>query len=92
MPKASVYQLGKTPEEVIKAFKMTGYKLTPEESGKLTTQYTDEPYSYDIDGEVMTELSGVALYEIPFTLNTKAEYLQHVTQLQYELEREEALL
>lgn len=92
MPKASIYQLGKTPEEVVSEFKMTGYHLTPEESGKLTTQYTDEAYSAEIDGEVMTELSGVALYTIPFTLNITSEYLQHVTQLQYEMKREEALL
>lgn len=88
MPKASVYQLGKTPEEVIDAFKMTGYHLTPEESGKLTTQYTDEPYTAIIDGVPMSELSGVALYKIPFTLNVTSEYQQHVAQLQYEIERE----
>lgn len=88
MPKASVYQIGKTPEEVLQRFNMCGYHLTADQSGKLTTQYTNEEYSAVIDGETMTELSGVALYKIPFTLNITSEYTAHVTELQEEYKRE----
>ena len=88
MPKAAVKQLGSTPEEVLKKFNKTGFRLNPEQSGKLTTAYTDEEYSAEIDGEVMTEMSGVALYEIPFTINIAAEYQHHLERIQYEHERE----
>lgn len=92
MPKASVNQLGRTPEEVIAHFNKTGFRLTPQESNKLTTSYTDKPYSAEIDGELMTELSGVALYEIPFKLNIKEDYISHIEALQKRLELEEKYL
>lgn len=92
MPKASVYQLGKTPEEVIAKFNKTGFKLTPQQSNKLTTSYTDTPYSADIDGEIMTELSGVALYEIPFKLTIKDDYKSHIEALQKRLYLEDKYL
>lgn len=92
MPKASINQIGGTPEEIMQKFNVTGYELTPEQSGKLTTSYTDEPYSYNIDGEIMTELSGVALYEIPFTLSLSKEYAAYLNELQTINEREEKYL
>lgn len=92
MPKASINQIGSTPEEIMKHFNTTGYQLTPAESGKLTTSYTDEPYSYNIDGEIMTELSGVALYEIPFTLSLSKEYAAYLNELQKINEREDKYL
>ena len=92
MPKASVNQLGRTPEEVIAQFNKTGFRLTPQQSNKLTTSYTDKPYSAVIDGELMTELSGVALYEIPFKLNIKDDYLSHIEALQKRLELEDKYL
>ena len=92
MPKASINQIGSTPEEIMQKFNVTGYELTPEQSGKLTTSYTDEPYSYNIDGEIMTELSGVALYEIPFTLSLSNEYAAYLNELQKINEREEKYL
>lgn len=82
MPKSSVKQLGDSPDEILKNFNKLGFRLTPEQSGKLTTDYTDEEYSAVIDGEVMTELSGVALYEIPFSINVKTEYVAYMEQLQ----------
>lgn len=82
MPKSSVKNLGSTPEEVLKNFNKLGFRLTPEQSGKLTTDYTDTEYSAEIDGEIMTELSGVALYEIPFSINVKTEYVAYMEQLQ----------
>ena len=89
MPKASVHQLGRTPDEVIAKFTKTGFRLTPQQSNKLTTSYTDKPYSAVIDGEVMTELSGVALYEIPFKLTIKEDYKSHIEALQKRLYLEE---
>lgn len=85
MPKASINQIGQSPEEVIAHFNKTGFRLTPAQSGKLTTSYTDEPYSAVIDGEVMSELSGVALYEIPFSLSIQDDYLAHIQALQQRL-------
>lgn len=87
MPKASVDQLGKSTEEIFAAFNVYGYHLTPEQSDKLTAAYTDDEYSAVIDGELMTELSGVALYEIPFTLNIKDEYRNHIKRLQQQHDR-----
>lgn len=92
MPKASINQVGKTPEDVLLKFNSTGFRLTPEESGKLTTQYTDQEYSAVVDGEVMTELSGVALYKIPFTVTITSEYKAHVYELQQRFNREDAYL
>ena len=92
MPKASVDQLGKTTQEIFDAFNVYGYHLTPEQSDKLTAAYTDEEYSANIDGEIMTELSGVALYDIPFTLNIKDEYRAHIKRLQQQRERLEEVL
>lgn len=92
MPKAAIKQVGETPEEVLKRFTRVGFRLTPEESGKLTTSYTDEEYSAYINGELMTELSGVALYQIPFKITLKEDYIQHITQLQERFNREDKFL
>lgn len=87
MPKASVDQIGKTKEEIFDGFNLFGYHLQPEDSNKLTTSYTDNDYSYMIDGELMEERSGVALYEIPFTLTIKEEYREHIRRLREEKKR-----
>ena len=92
MPKASINQIGTTPEEILKQFNRTGFRLTPEESGKLTTSYTDEEYFANIDGEIMTELSGVALYKIPFKITLTEEYLSHIDSLQERFNREDKFL
>lgn len=92
MPKASINQIGTTPDEILKQFNRTGFRLTPEESGKLTTSYTDEEYSANIDGEIMTELSGVALYKIPFKITLTEEYLSHIDSLQERFNREDKFL
>lgn len=92
MPKAAIVEVGDTPEEILSKFNLVGFHLKPEASGKLTTSYTDEPYSYEVDGEIMTELSGVALYEIPFTLGVAAEYSAYVQRLQNYDEREEKFI
>ena len=92
MPKQSINALGKTPEEILDSFSRVGYHLTPSESGKLTTDYSEYPYSAEIDGEIMSELSGVAIYEIPFSLTLKQEYSDYLDELQQRFKREEGLL
>lgn len=92
MPKASINQLGKTAEEILHNFDKMGFHLTPEESGKLTAAYTDEEYSYPIDGVTMTELSGVALYEIPFTMTVKEDYRNHIREIQEIMHKEDTSL
>lgn len=92
MPKAAVKQLGTTPDEVMKKFTKVGFRLDPAQSGKLTTAYTDEEYSAEIDGEVMTELSGVALYEIPFKITVATEYSAYMEMLQIKNSLEEKCL
>lgn len=92
MPKASIKQIGQTPNEILRKFSRFGFRLTPEQSGKLTTEYTDEPYSADINGETMTELSGVALYEIPFSISLASDYVAHIDELQSRFNREDTYI
>lgn len=92
MPKASINQIGHTPEEILKSFDKMGFHLTPEQSGKLTAAYTDEEYSYIVDGVEMKELSGVALYEIPFTMTIKEDYRNHILEIQKLLHKEDTSL
>ena len=88
MPKAAIKEVGDTPEKILNEFNIEGFRLDPEQSSKLTTSYTDEPYSYKIEGEVMHELSGVALYEIPFTLSLTEEFKNHLMRVQRDDETE----
>lgn len=92
MPKASINQIGRTPEEILESFDKMGFHLTPEQSGKLTAAYTDTEYSYIVDGLTMTELSGVALYEIPFSLTVKEDYRKHIEDIQKLLHKEDTSL
>lgn len=92
MPKASIYQLGDTPEDILRKFSPAGYHLTPEESGKLTASYTDHEYEAEVQGELMHELSGVALYQIPFKLSLSKEYAAYLKHIQLIDDREEGLL
>jgi hypothetical protein len=84
MPKVAINALGQTPEEVFAAFSRYGYELKPEVSGKLTTRYRDEPYSgavyYKGVPEIMHEESGVALYQIPFTMTITQEYRAYMEE------------
>lgn len=88
MPKASIYNLGDDPEKIFDSFDMTGYNLPPAESGKLTTKYRDEPHEALVgigrDREKMYELTSVALYEIPFSLTLKGEFVTYVHEKQKE--------
>lgn len=78
MPKESIKHLGKDVAEIFDNFNAYGYELIPEVSGKLTTVYRDNEYeglvgSYE-HGEIMHEKSGVALYQIPFTMTITQEF------------------
>ena len=51
------------------------------ESHKLTTCYNDNETSCVVDGELMTEKSSVALYEIPFKLSITNEYRNYINYI-----------
>ena len=51
------------------------------QSRKLTTCYNDNDTSCMVDGELMTEKSSVALYEIPFKLNITNEYKNYINYI-----------
>ena len=78
MPKESIKHLGVSVKEIFDNFNAYGFELIPEVSGKLTTVYRDEEYSGLVGsiqhGEEMHEKSGVALYQIPFTLTISDEF------------------
>ena len=48
------------------------------QSRKLTTFYNDNETSCDVNGEIMSEKSSVALYEIPFKLSITNEYKNYI--------------
>lgn len=88
MPKASIYNLGDDPKKIFANFNLTGYNLPPAESGKITTKYRDAPHEALVgigrDREKMSELTSVALYEIPFSLTLKGEFITYVQDKQRE--------
>lgn len=51
------------------------------QSRKLTTCYNDNETSCMVDGEIMTEKSSVALYEIPFKLSITNEYKNYINYI-----------
>ena len=57
------------------------------QSRKLTTCYNDNETSCMIDGELMTEKSSVALYEIPFKLSITNEYKNYINYIMQYYER-----
>ena len=50
-------------------------------SNKLTTCYNDNETSCIVDGELMSEKSSVALYEIPFKLSITNEYKNYINYI-----------
>lgn len=50
-------------------------------SNKLTTCYNDNETSCMVDGELMSEKSSVALYEIPFKLSITNEYKNYINYI-----------
>ena len=57
------------------------------DSHKLTTCYNDNETSCMIDGELMSEKSSVALYEIPFKLSITNEYKNYINYIMKYYER-----
>ena len=57
------------------------------DSHKLTTCYNDNETSCVVDGELMTEKSSVALYEIPFKLSITNEYKNYINYIMKYYER-----
>lgn len=90
MPKISINNLGQTTDEIFANFTSFGYVLKPDVSGKLTTRYRDSAHSAIIGrlpyGVEMREESSVALYQIPFTLKIKDDYINYCEELQSERE------
>lgn len=80
MPKMSIKALGSSQEEIFNSFSLAGFSLTPEESNKLTTKYTDTYSNAIIEGVVMEEESSVALYQIPFKITIKDEYKAFIAE------------
>lgn len=82
MPKRALN--GYSEIRLFEIFTEYGFCLPAENSLKLTTAYTDTPYSIYVDGEWMNELSGVALYDIPFTMRLDDEYVNLIHSLKEE--------
>lgn len=61
--------------------------LTAEQSCKLAALYHDHPYSADVDGECMHELSGCALVDIPFRITLDKVWMREAYNLQKKLNR-----
>lgn len=80
MPKAAIKKIGDTNDEIFKGFSLGGFSLTPDDSSKLTTRYNDGYSCAYINGELMEELSSVALYKIPFKITITGEYQQLIEE------------
>ena len=61
--------------------------LTAEQSCKIAAIYHDEPYSADVDGECMQELSGCALVDIPFRITVDRAWMKDAFTIQKKLRR-----
>lgn len=81
LPKSAIKFHG-NPEDTFDFFSDEGMFLDCKESLKKTTSYSDYAYSLYINGEWMEELSGVAIYEIPFTLTLSASYASYIKKMQ----------
>lgn len=76
--------------DVFKFF-TSGMTLDVMFSGKLTTSYNDEPHSEDVGGVVMSELSSVCLYNIPFRMSLDKYYIEMINELRKEDKYEERI-
>lgn len=80
MPKSAIKKVGDNNDAIFRNFSLAGFSLTPEDSGKLTTRYNDNYSCAYINGELMEELSSVALYKIPFKITITDEYKQIIAE------------
>lgn len=72
-------------------FFTSGMTLDVMFSGKLTTAYNDEPHSEDVGGVIMSELSSVCLYNIPFKMSLDKYYIEMINELRKENKYEERI-
>ena len=72
-------------------FFTSGMTLDVMFSGKLTTTYNDEPHSEDVGGVIMSELSSVCLYNIPFRMSLDKYYIEMINELRKEDKYEERI-
>lgn len=72
-------------------FFTSGMTLDVMFSGKLTTSYNDEPHSEDVGGIIMSELSSVCLYNIPFRMSLDKYYIEMINELRKEDKYEERI-
>lgn len=70
LPKVAVSEL----TDPYKSFTPRGMLIPKDKSHKTTHAYNDEPTSDWVDGELMSELSSVAIYDIPFSLKIDDDY------------------
>lgn len=65
-------------ENIFKFFNENNMQLDLEDSEKLTTCYHDEETRAIVNGEMMHELSSVALFEIPFQLRVAGDFIAFI--------------
>lgn len=86
LPKETLIKYAiKENKDIFEAFD-NNLLISPLETGKLTSCYTDEPYSgvvTDLQGhtQVMYEKSGVCLYDIPFNMLLTTDYIDYINTL-----------
>lgn len=71
LPKDVLPKIVKDPFE---HFNLDGFVIPVDLSEKLTTAYNDEETTAVVAGELMHELSSVALYSIPFSMFSSEDY------------------
>ena len=84
LPKNVLPKIVKDPFE---HFNLDGFVIPVDLSEKLTTAYNDEETTAVIAGEVMHELSSVALYSIPFSMFSNEDYYMLVIGQEMKKER-----
>lgn len=72
-------------------FFTSGMTLDVMFSGKLTTAYNEAPHSEDVGGVVMSELSSVCLYNIPFRMSLDKYYIEMINELRKDDKYEERI-
>ena len=78
LPKDAIKFHGGNVLDTFDFFSENGMFLDTSESLKKTTNYTDYAYKLYINGEWMEELSGVAIYDIPFSLRLSDDYAAYL--------------
>ena len=91
LPKHILAKYCKSNKLDVFKFFTSGMTLDVMFSGKLTTSYNDEPHSEAVGGVVMSELSSVCLYNIPFRMSLDKYYIEMINELRKEDKYEERI-